>query len=234
MASDSEPGWIAALLWQGVASAAYVGTHLVVGGRIERIDEGGRAFFVGKEPIIVAPNHLDLGDGGVVAMSLPFARRRRLRLIADHHSVSLWSGAPDRRTRLWHRLLLTLTLKPYRAIVVRGDLRGSAAVASMVDSLRAGDTILIFPEGDYGTADQLKPLRPGVARLALATGVPIVPIRIDGSAKAMPTLRQLRTRPQVTARFRPPIVARPGESEASLLARLAVALSPEPVETPRQ
>lgn len=136
--------------------------------------------------------------------------------------------------RLWHRLLLTLTLKSYRAIVVRGNLRGPAAVAAMVDSLRAGDTILMFPEGDFGTADQLKPLRSGVAHLAIETGATIVPIRIDGSAKAMPTLRRLRTRTQVTARFRAPIVARPGEAEASLLARLAVALSPDLLEAHRE
>ena len=232
MESNRESGWIAAPFWRGVAVAAYVGTHLVVGGRIKRIDEGGRAFLGSKEPIILAPNHRGLGDGGIVAMSLPIARRRRLRIIADHHSVSLWSGAPDLRTRLWHRLLLTLTLKSYRAIVVRGDLRGPAAVAAMVDSLRTGDTILIFPEGDFGTADQLKPLRSGVAHLAIETGATIVPIRIDGSAEAMPTLRRLRTRPQVMARFRAPIVARPGEAAASLLARLAVALSPDLLEAP--
>ena len=65
MESNREPGWIAAFLWQGVATAAYVGTHLVVGGWIERIDEGGRAFIDGKEPIILAPNHLGIGDGGI-------------------------------------------------------------------------------------------------------------------------------------------------------------------------
>ena len=69
-------------------------------------------------------------------MSLPLARRLRLRLIADHHAISLWSGAPDWRTRAWHRLLLTLTIKSYDAIVVRGELRSSAAVAAMAGRCR--------------------------------------------------------------------------------------------------
>ncbi|TXH43432.1 MAG: 1-acyl-sn-glycerol-3-phosphate acyltransferase [Actinobacteria bacterium] len=201
---------------------------LVTGGRIDRIDEGGARFLQGTDPVIIAPNHLGHGDGGIVAMSLPLARRLRLRLIADHHAISLWSGAPDWRTRAWHRLLLTLTIKSYDAIVVRGELRSSAAVAAMAGALQRGDTVLIFPEGDFGTAEELKPLRPGVARLAIQTGATIVPVRIDGTADAMPTVRRLRTRPQVVARFRPPVVALPGETEDQLLSRLAATLSPDP------
>ena len=102
-------------------------------------------------------------------------------------------------------------------------------MAAMVAAMEAGDTILIFPEGDFGTADSLRPLRPGVAALAIETGAVIVPIRIDGTSRAMPTFRRLRTRPQATARFRPPIVARPGEPEEALLARLAQTLSPDPL-----
>lgn len=228
MSLADRPGPLAALAWQVFAMAAYAGTHLVTGGRIDRIDEGGARFLQGTDPVIIAPNHLGHGDGGIVAMSLPLARRLRLRLIADHHAISLWSGAPDWRTRAWHRLLLTLTIKSYDAIVVRGELRSSAAVAAMAGALQRGDTVLIFPEGDFGTAEELKPLRPGVARLAIQTGATIVPVRIDGTADAMPTVRRLRTRPQVVARFRPPVVALPGETEDHLLSRLAATLSPDP------
>lgn len=229
MGTNRIAGWLSASCWQAFATAAYVGTHLVTGGNIKRVDEGGAGYLSGTEPVIIAPNHLGNGDGGIVATSLPFARRRRMRLIADHHAISLWSGAPDWRTRMWHWLLLTLTMKPYRAIVVRGSTRGPSAVDAMVAAVKAGDTILIFPEGNFGTADSLQPLRSGVARVAIATGAVIIPVRIDGTAEAMPTSRRLRTRPQAIARFRPPIVAAPGETEDALLARLAETLSPDPL-----
>jgi 1-acyl-sn-glycerol-3-phosphate acyltransferase len=224
----ADQSWFMSTLWQAFATTAYVGTHLVTGGSIERLDEGGARYLAGTSPIIVAPNHLGHGDGGIIAMSLPIARRRRLRLVADHASISLWSGANDWRTRFWHRLLLTLTLKSYRAIVVRGELRGSQAVCSMVKALREGDTILIFPEGDFGSAEALRPLRVGVAELAIATGAVIVPIRIDGTSSAMPTVRRLRTRPMATARFRPAIVAGPKDDVQAVLKKLEATLSPDP------
>lgn len=225
---EAEKGWLTSMLWQAFACASYHGTHLVTGGSIKRLDEGGARYLRGTSPIILAPNHLGNGDGGIVTMSLPSARRRRLRLVADHASISLWSGASDWRTRFWHRLLLTLTLKSYRAIVVRGELRGSQAVTAMVKAMREGDTILIFPEGDFGSAEALRPLRVGVAELAIATGALIVPIRIDGTSHAMPTLRRLRTRPQATARFRPGIIASPNDDVQAVLRRLEATLDPDP------
>lgn len=223
---DREQRWLVDAFWRTVASAAYHGTHLVTGGSITRIDEGGGHYLQGTTPIIVAPNHLGNGDGGIVAMSLSRARRRRLRLVADHASIALWSGHSDLRTRFWHRLLLTLTLNSYRAIVVRGELRGSAAVTAMAEAVGSGATILIFPEGNFGSAEALEPLRNGVAELAIATGAPIVPIRIDGTSDAMPTLRRLRTRPNATARIRPAIIATPGDDAQSILAQLEATLSP--------
>ena len=224
---DREQRWLVDACWRTVASAAYHGTHLVTGGSITRIDEGGGRYLQGTTPIIVAPNHLGNGDGGIVAMSLSRARRRRLRLVADHASIALWSGHSDLRTRFWHRLLLTLTLNSYRAIVVRGELRGSAAVTAMAEAVGSGATILIFPEGNFGSAEALEPLRNGVAELAIATGAPIVPIRIDGTSDAMPTLRRLRTRPNATARIRPAIIAMPDDDAQSILAQLEATLSPE-------
>ena len=44
MSLADRPGPLAALAWQVFAMAAYAGTHLVTGGRIDRIDEGGARF----------------------------------------------------------------------------------------------------------------------------------------------------------------------------------------------
>lgn len=215
-------------LWQGYAYCMYYGSKLLVGARVTRIDEGGAALLAGTDPIVVAANHLGQADAGVLAMSMPRARRRRIRLVGSQQMVSLWSQSSDWRTWVWHRLLTTLLFKSYRVLVVRGELTKAEAVNAMAQAYEEGETIMIFPEGSRGTEVSLKPLRSGVAELALATNAVIVPMRIDGTADALPNIHKLRPRPRITARIRPPLTARADETPEQLLQRLATTLSPDP------
>lgn len=56
---------------------------------------------------------------------------------------------------------------------------GQAAIDAALEHLAAGHTVMIFPEGDLSPAEGgfHKP-RTGVARLALASGAPVIPIGI--------------------------------------------------------
>ena len=47
--------------------------------------------------------------------------------------------------------------------------------------MRAGECVAIFPQGTVAGGAWTR----GAARLALATGVPIVPVRIVGTARAL-------------------------------------------------
>lgn len=53
-------------------------------------------------------------------------------------------------------------------------------------ALAAGEPVVLFPEGTRGSGPTLGPLLPGPAYVALRSGVPIVPVGIGGSEKAMP------------------------------------------------
>jgi 1-acyl-sn-glycerol-3-phosphate acyltransferase len=57
--------------------------------------------------------------------------------------------------------------------------KGRAALEEGVRLLRAGRTVMIFPEGEISTDKGEKKAHTGVARLALATGVPVVPVGIS-------------------------------------------------------
>lgn len=57
--------------------------------------------------------------------------------------------------------------------------KGRAALEEGIRLLRAGRTVMIFPEGEISPEDGYKKAHTGVARLALATGVPVVPIGIS-------------------------------------------------------
>lgn len=60
--------------------------------------------------------------------------------------------------------------------VLRGQ--GEQVLAEAGATLAAGRTVTIFPEGAISPAGGFAPVRTGVARLALRSGVPVVPVGI--------------------------------------------------------
>lgn len=69
----------------------------------------------------------------------------------------------------------------------RGD-RSTArqSFSSAIDRLRAGTSILLFPEGTRSLADTLLPFERGGLLLAMKTGLPIVPVGIRGTRAVQP------------------------------------------------
>lgn len=62
--------------------------------------------------------------------------------------------------------------------VFRNTENAAAALAAAIDALRAGELVVIYPEGTITTDPQGWPMlaRNGVARLALQAQVPVVPV----------------------------------------------------------
>lgn len=67
--------------------------------------------------------------------------------------------------------------------VERGGGAGQAALQAATDALRAGQVVLIYPEGTVTKDPQMWPMRPrpGVAALALAGDFPVIPVAHWGS-----------------------------------------------------
>lgn len=69
----------------------------------------------------------------------------------------------------------------------RGDRQ---SVARMLDAalarLAEGSSVMIFPEGTRSADGRLKPFKPGAFLLAKRARVPILPIVIEGTARALP------------------------------------------------
>jgi 1-acyl-sn-glycerol-3-phosphate acyltransferase len=59
-------------------------------------------------------------------------------------------------------------------------------LSTAVDHLRAGHTLVVFPEETWSTDGRMLPLQRGGFLLARRARVPIVPVGIRGALEAMP------------------------------------------------
>jgi len=79
------------------------------------------------------------------------------------------------------------------------------ALEASVATLRAGTSLLIFPEGTRGPGGELLAFRPGPFSIAIDAQVPVVPITIHGTRDLM-TKGSLAIQPgEVTLVFHPPV-----------------------------
>jgi 1-acyl-sn-glycerol-3-phosphate acyltransferase len=214
--------------WSSFAAALYHGLHVATAARVHCIDEGGMAALAGTRPLIIVANHQSHADTPVISMNVPRERRRQLRFLASAARFGGPGRARGLRDRAERWFLHGMAVHAYGAILVGDEHIGLGAVGVMVDAIADGATMVIFPEGTRSRDGSLGSLRPGAAIAALESGVPLVPIRLDGTGNALPkSVRRVRWRPEVTLRFRAPIVPAPGEGPEALTARVAVALRPD-------
>jgi 1-acyl-sn-glycerol-3-phosphate acyltransferase len=63
--------------------------------------------------------------------------------------------------------------------------RSLADLDGVVELLRAGQRVVLFPEGTFSPDVGMRPFKLGSFRLACETGAPVVPVAIRGSRKAL-------------------------------------------------
>ena len=92
----------------------------------------------------------------------------------------------------------------------RKDPRQSlTAINNAAERLKAGHSIVIFPEGTRSADGTVGPFKAGGLRLAMKAGVPIVPVTISGSKNIMPKGSSLIKSAHVNVLISPPLM--PGE-----------------------
>jgi 1-acyl-sn-glycerol-3-phosphate acyltransferase len=119
-------------------------------------------------PVLVAANHISYLDPLADAYFLTLAGRRP-RFLA--------------KSELFENPLLRTVLNGARQIPVRRGTGDPAALDAASNALAAGEAVVIYPEGTVTKNPDFSPMRArtGVARLALESGLPVVPLAIWGS-----------------------------------------------------
>ena len=112
---------------------------------------------------IITPNHVTYADP--IWITIPVKRR-------------IYYMAWDKPFRI---PVLGLLMRMFGAFPVNLDVAADAsAQREAIELLRNGSALVIFPEGGRTRTGKLMPFKMGAFRMALAHGVPIVPVSIEG------------------------------------------------------
>jgi 1-acyl-sn-glycerol-3-phosphate acyltransferase len=126
-------------------------------------------------PVIFAANHLSFADEFFV----PLSARRQVCYLAKAEYFT----TPGVRGRAMAAFFGGLGLVP----VDRDAPRAAAASVDIcVDVLRQGRPFGIFPEGTRSPDGRLYKFRTGVARVALRSGAPVIPVGLVGTRAVQP------------------------------------------------
>ncbi|MGY2084791.1 lysophospholipid acyltransferase family protein [Blastococcus sp. SYSU DS0539] len=103
---------------------------------------------------------------------------------------------------------------------------GSAAFEAAVRALKDGEVVGVFPEATISTSFTVKDLKAGAARMAIDSGVPLIPAAVWGGHRVATKNHkvELRRGVPVTVVLGEPITAEPGERIPALLARVRTAM----------
>ena len=152
--------------------------------------------------LLLAPNHFSQMDHFFVGLYL----RRQVRFMAK----SQMFGPP----------VLTYIYKHGGVFPVRRGQHDEESFKTAFTILDQGGMLLVYAEGGRSRSGELGEVKPGIGRIALQSGVPVVPVAIQGSERVR---RWKRFRfPKVTVQFGEPL-SFPVEEAASRERQLGVA-----------
>ena len=128
------------------------------------------AYRVPKEGgVLILANHLSDLDPVVVQYACP----RPVHFMA--------------KSELFEIPVLGKVMRMFGAFPVKRGEPDRQALKRSADLLKAGEAVVIFPEGQLSQAGELQEIKAGVALIArLAAGVPVICVGLDGTQRVIP------------------------------------------------
>jgi len=173
---------------------------------------GGTGLWLGCAPSarqrIYFANHSSHLDTIILWAAMPPDLRRRVRPVA---AADYWGTGRFRRH---------IALKVLNVVLVDRQVRSSNPLAPLEDALRAGDSLIIFPEGTRGLERLPSAFKGGLYHLAREfPDVELVPVFLDNLRRALPKGSLVPVPISCIARFGAPIALAEGETKPKFLER---------------
>jgi 1-acyl-sn-glycerol-3-phosphate acyltransferase len=156
---------------------------------------GGLFRVVGREnvprtgPLIICPNHSATLDPPLVPAFLPRS--------------DTWSMA---KSEYFRRPLLRWLFRNYHAFPVVRHTADRTAIKRSFDLLKAGQVLVMYPEGTRIESGLLARPEPGAGFIAQKAGCPVVPVALTGTRECLPKGAMWPRRVPVTLTFGKPFV----------------------------
>ena len=129
-----------------------------------------------KGPLIIASNHLSFSDSIFMPMVVP----RKVTFLAK----SEYFTSPGPKGFLKKLTFIAIGQVP---VDRSGGRRSEAALITGLKVLSDGACLGIYPEGTRSPDGRLYKARTGIARLAIESGAPVVPVAMFDTDKIQPT-----------------------------------------------
>jgi 1-acyl-sn-glycerol-3-phosphate acyltransferase len=156
-----------------------------------RLELRGTEHIPATGAVIIAPNHQTYADPPLVSIPV----RRPVYYMA-------WSRLFDVPVFRWF-------IRRLRAFPVDLDARDSRAMRELIRIIKAGDAVMIFPEGGRSRDGRVASFKAGAFRVAASLAVPVLPVTITGGFESWPPHRMLPRRGEVTITYHPIVRADP-------------------------
>ena len=155
-----------------------------------RTDFRGREHLPREGGVVIAVNHISYADPFAVALFVHTSKRRP-RFMAKHSVFELPVGG---------RIVRGARQIP----VFRETADAGQALRAAVDAVRNGECVVIYPEATVTKDPDLWPMvaKTGVARLALMTGAPVIPVGQWGAQEFLGRDKKLKPFPRKVLRVR--------------------------------
>jgi long-chain acyl-CoA synthetase len=169
-------------------------------------------------PVIFAANHQSHFDVPVILAALPGRLRARVApaMAKEFFKAHFFPAGFSSRERLGNSLNYYLSAFFFNTFPLPQREAGARQTLQYIGELSGqGWSILIFPEGMRSRSGDIKPFRGGIGMIAARLDVPVIPVRLDGIDRILPTGSSFARMAKVRVAFGAPLTLR-GEDYTAL------------------
>jgi 1-acyl-sn-glycerol-3-phosphate acyltransferase len=168
----------------------YAFCHIIGGPLLKvlfRLEVKGRDNIPKRGGVVLASNHASFLDPPAVAIASP----RQLHFLAKEN--------------LFKVKVLSWFVRKTNALPISRERMQMSIARKSLEILRKGGALLLFPEGTRSSTGKIAEGKRGVGLIATKANVPVVPVFIKGSGKALPINKRWITSHKVRVIFGKPL-----------------------------